>query len=113
MPAATLEDFKTAYPEFEDENEVFLTRYLNDAAIYVGDNWGEHQAQGQMYYAAHVATVNKREADGALVSSIGSGSHKVSFDLSASSGVDFSSSRYGRLYLALRNRLFGHYVAAV
>lgn len=111
MSRATVADFRAAYSEFVDTADETVERYLEESTIYVGPNWGDDEARGNMLYTAHVLTDAGQSAALSRTTSISSGSHKTTF--SAVDGLGLSSTRYGVAFMALQSRYTGHFIAAV
>ena len=115
--AVTLETFRAAYPEFASTNDALITRYLGEASIWVGPHWcgndGADEDTGTMLYAAHTAEANNIGVEANDVTSIGSGSHKITYRDTSSGKARWTSTRYGRMFYTLMKRYAGSRIYAV
>ena len=108
----TVASFRAAYPEFAETSDVLIERYIDEASLWVGAHWGDDQDKGVMYYVAHTAEGVAEGTETSTVSSIGSGSHKVTLH-DTSGEARWNGTRYGRLFWLLMKRYTGHRVYAV
>lgn len=121
--AATVEDFRTRFPQFSDLTEYpdeTIQLYLDDAALlYMGtdeNRWCNYYDIAQMYLAAHLLTIGTQAEAGDSSSSAGPISSKTAGGVSISYAVNasdkggsddfFLTTSYGQQFLIMRNRCF-------
>jgi len=104
----TVEDVVLRYPDLEVYDEDRLQALLNDAIDMVGPTWiSRDRRKATMLLVAHWATSGETEGDPGNIQSESFGPISVSYGSSPSVGSnDFSSTGYGRQYVALRRLNF-------
>lgn len=98
----TTDDFLARYPEFENEEEEVIQANLNEAALFVGQNWLSQAAYtaGILALAAHFQQTSAGGYDTGGLKSVSLGSISVTYaDSSAVGSLETTS--YGQRYLDL------------
>jgi hypothetical protein len=104
--------FKSMFPQFEDVDDGVVQTALDEAALFVGDDWSSQEAQAATFYlAAHFLTTAQATSgtEGRLVTSEHIGQISVSYASAVGSGSStsypsLSNSSYGLMFLALMRR---------
>jgi hypothetical protein len=106
--------FKSMFPQFESVDDSVVQTALDEAALFVGDDWAASDAQAATFYlAAHFLTVAQASSssggDGRLITSESIGQISVSYAAAASSSSStsypsLSNSSYGLMFLAVMRR---------
>lgn len=108
-PSTLLETFRVRYPAFAAVADASVSLWLDEGAVEVAAWPDAQQARAAMLYAAH-NLASQGLGTGAIpggVTSFKSGTFSASVSDSAARRTGFSSTVYGREYLALMRRYFG------
>lgn len=101
---------KLRFPAFAAVPDETVQYWIDDAERLVGDNWpGDDRAIGVITLAAHnMASLGLGKGTApAGVTSFKSGTFSVTMSDKAASATGYSSTIYGRQYLAMCQRIFG------
>ncbi len=108
MAQPSLNGFLARFPEFGCVDHGLIISVMAEAPLYVDSSWGEAEELGAMLYVAHSLTLQGQgdiaaaQSFKSSVTSITSGSHKVTYTDSRGAMVGFESTSYGQRFEALR-----------
>jgi hypothetical protein len=112
---ASVADFKDRFPEFEDEDELRVKLFLDDAALIMSSpaKWLTFYDVAQMYSAAHilVVSIHSESGDSGTFAPI---KHQEVDDVVIKNAIsdvsptfdDMYSTSYGKRYISYRRRCF-------
>lgn len=112
MAQPSLSGFLARYPEFACVKHSLIISVLAEAPLYVDGRWEELEEHGAMLYAAHMLTMQgqgdtptARQIQSKGVTSITSGSHKVTYADVRGAALGFGDTIYGQRFETLANRI--------
>jgi len=98
----TLDDFRTRFPEFEDEEDEIVELALSDAQRQVGINWIEADYPlGILFLAAHFVQTGAGGYDSGGLRSVSIGSISVTY-ADPAAVTELKKSSYGTRFIQLR-----------